>query len=75
MYREAVLDSLIVGLRPVLFDVVDPASDEIRDTSHDLGLCAPEPGFDAGQVRVADTGGGGESAQAVAAEFALLPDF
>nr|WP_318196868.1 hypothetical protein [Streptomyces sp. MCL20-2] len=75
MKREAVFVTLIVGLRSVSFDVADPAFEKLRDAGHDLGLGALDPALYAGQVRVADLGGVGESAQAVAALFALPPDF
>nr|WP_251073928.1 hypothetical protein [Streptomyces sp. ISL-111] len=75
MKRESVFVTLIVGLRPVSFDVPDPAFENAGDTSHDLGLCALDLALYAGQVCVADLGGEGESAQAVAAEFAPPSDF
>jgi hypothetical protein len=75
MYGEAVLVSLIVMLRSVSFEVFDGASQGFGDACHDLGLGVPFSAFDAGEVCVGDSGGCGESAQAVAVEFALPPDF
>jgi hypothetical protein len=70
-----VVVTLIVGLRSVSFDVADPASELLGDAGHDLGLCTSESALDAGQVRVAEFDGQGEFAQAVAALFALPPNF
>lgn len=69
------LVSLIVGLRSVSFEIGDLAVEEIGYSGHDLGLWVPEAAFYAGQVGVVDASGVGESAQAVAALFALPSDF
>ncbi|WTS86334.1 hypothetical protein OHA99_09235 [Streptomyces coelicoflavus] len=74
MNGEAVLVSLIVAPRGVSFDVGDPAAEQFGDSGHDFGLRTALLSFDAGQVRVAYSDGGGESAQAVAAVFALPAD-
>jgi hypothetical protein len=50
MYGEAVLVSLIVGLRSVSFEVGDGASEGVGDACHDLGLGVALSAFDAGQV-------------------------
>jgi len=67
--------SLIVMLRCVSLDVGDPATQDVGDARHDLGLGIPFASLDPREVRVADSGGFGESAQAVAALFALPSDF
>jgi hypothetical protein len=56
-------------------DVGDPASKQSGDPGHDLRLRASEVSLDAGEVTRVDVGGFGESAQAVAAFFALPSDF
>jgi hypothetical protein len=56
-------------------DVGDLAVQDLSDSLHDLGLRVPFASLNAGEVSVADSGGFGESAQAVAALFALPSDF
>jgi hypothetical protein len=72
---ESAIVSLIVGLRSLSLNVDDAASKQSGDSGHDLRLRASEASLDAGEVAVADVGGFGESAQAVAAFFALPSDF
>jgi hypothetical protein len=72
---ESLTLSLIVGLRLLSLDVGDVTSKELGDSGHDLRLRASEASLDAGEVAMADMGGFGESAQAVAAFFALPSDF
>jgi hypothetical protein len=56
-------------------DVDDATSKQSGDLGHDLRLRASEASLDAGEVAMVDVGGFGESAQAVAAFFALPSDF
>ena len=67
--------SLIVGLRSVSLDVGDPAIQKSGNPGHDFGLRVPFASLDTGEVGVVDVGGSSESAQAVAALFALPSDF
>jgi hypothetical protein len=75
MNGEASIVSLIVTLRFASLDVLDPAAEGPGDSRHDLGLRAPQSALNAGQVARTYLGGFGESAQAVATQFALPLDF
>ncbi len=75
MYGEAVIVSLIVGLRSVSLEVFDAAANYSRYPTHDLRLGISLAAFYAGEVGVRDSGGCGESAQAIAVLFALPSDF